>query len=155
MSEQVIIPWSVGKKMEEDRPGIFSYLIAHCLMVDPRRRIYVAPDVLDRAVNHWGEIDPPASPHPLLRGATPAVQVTPAAIFPVPRDKWPIKVVMMSKLRKEVDAGVGDTIARIIGPTTSAAWKAAFLNMTGHDCGCDSRRNRLNLLYPYLQNGGA
>lgn len=67
----------------------------------------------------------------------------------VPFDKWPLLVKMAAMGKADVDMGVGDTIARIVGPAGGDLFKAKFKELTGRDCGCADRQLALNQMYPY------
>ena len=47
------------------------------------------------------------------------------------------------------DRGMGDTVARIAQATGVAQITEAIANVTGRDCGCARRRERLNQAFPY------
>lgn len=49
----------------------------------------------------------------------------------------------------ENDAGVGDTVARIIGPPKSEAFKKWYAAIFWGTCGCERRQAEWNLMYPY------
>ncbi len=68
---------------------------------------------------------------------------------PVPRDEWPLWAKTVARLASPEDRGVGDTIARTIGPVGGDAFKKWFHTFTGHPCGCDFRQERLNDLFGY------
>lgn len=59
---------------------------------------------------------------------------------------WPVRFATL--IRSPEDIGVGDTIARTIGPFGGEAVKA-FIKSLGEDCGCDARQDLLNKKYPY------
>lgn len=63
--------------------------------------------------------------------------------------QWPLWARAMRLLRTSSDAGLGDTIARVIGPIGGDVFKAWYLKVVGHECGCDDRQERLNELYRY------
>lgn len=67
----------------------------------------------------------------------------------LPPEQWPVWATTIGRLRTGVDAGVGDTIARLIGAETSAAIKRFIKSVAGVDCGCEARRGTFNALYPY------
>jgi len=46
------------------------------------------------------------------------------------------------------DTGIGDTIARIIGPIGGEAYKKWFQDTFGKTCGCQERQDHLNSLFP-------
>jgi hypothetical protein len=67
----------------------------------------------------------------------------------VPKEDWPLWARAVARLKKDVDAGVGDTIERVIGKTSSEAFKKWFKAITGHDCGCTQRKEYFNERFPY------
>jgi hypothetical protein len=62
-------------------------------------------------------------------------------------ENWPEWAKELAVLRESGEVGVGDTLARQIGPigkfVTWATHKIHF------DCGCSKRKEKLNLKYPY------
>ncbi len=66
----------------------------------------------------------------------------------VPYAQWPATAKLVGAFRAEQDRGIGDTIQRDLG-WIGEAYKATFLAITGRECGCDARRDLLNLKYPY------
>jgi len=46
------------------------------------------------------------------------------------------------------DQGIGDLIARLIGPVGGDAYKTWFLAAFGQSCGCSERQADLNAKYP-------
>ncbi len=75
-------------------------------------------------------------------GGAPPVQPTVTA--------WPTWAKMMRMVRQHGEAGLGDTIARLIGPIGGDVFKAWYLRTTGQDCGCGGRQDVLNARYPYM-----
>ena len=73
----------------------------------------------------------------------------PSPIAPIPKNDWPIwaKTLALAKLAE--DKGIGDTIARTIGPVGGNAFKVWFKKLTGKDCGCSERQELLNSKYAY------
>lgn len=67
----------------------------------------------------------------------------------VPRDAWPIYIKMIALKAEAGDKGVGDTIARVIGPIGGDSFKRWFAEVFGRSCGCDQRQDSLNLQFPY------
>ena len=63
--------------------------------------------------------------------------------------KWPKWALAVSKLKKECEMGVGDTVERIIGPTASAMYQNWYKSLFKKPCGCGGRKTRWNKLYPY------
>jgi hypothetical protein len=61
---------------------------------------------------------------------------------------WPQWAKAVKLLASKGDAGVGDTIARVVGPIGGDAFKA-WAKSAGFDCGCDKRQDSLNKKYPY------
>ena len=66
---------------------------------------------------------------------------------PVPRDQWPRWVNAVVAVSNETDKGVGDTIHRVAGLIGEAF--IASLKLVGMNCGCERRRDELNIQYPY------
>lgn len=81
--------------------------------------------------------------------ATP--NVDPAMFTAVARARWPLVVRAIATLAGGDDLGIGDTIHRHLDRFGADAMTRLYMRITGHDCGCDSRRARLNGLYPYSQ----
>lgn len=68
---------------------------------------------------------------------------------PIPADQWPAWAKELSQRRTAEDSGLGDTLARSIGPIGGDAYKAWYKNTFGRPCGCAERQADLNLQYPY------
>lgn len=68
----------------------------------------------------------------------------------IPRDKWPLWTKAVHALSNEADKGIGDTIARIIGPIGGDAFKAWHLKIFKRKCRCHWRQAMLNQLFPYV-----
>ena len=65
-------------------------------------------------------------------------------------NQWPTWAATIAKLKADGDTGIGDTIARVIGPVGGAAFKRYFKTIFGKSCGCDERQDALNRRYPYV-----
>jgi hypothetical protein len=78
----------------------------------------------------------------------PGMPVYPPSAPPVlPPDQWPAWAKLVAARRQPRDKGVGDTIHREAG-LAGQTFKAAFAKL-GVDCGCNARRDKFNVLYPY------
>lgn len=66
----------------------------------------------------------------------------------VPRDSWPIWAKGMALLAHDGDTGLGDIIARTIGPVGGDAFKAWYQKVFNRPCGCAERQESLNAQYP-------
>ena len=66
-----------------------------------------------------------------------------------PREQWPGWAKLIALASNSQDKGVGDTVARTIGPIGGEQFKAWYLKITGHSCGCSERQYLLNQLYPF------
>lgn len=71
-----------------------------------------------------------------------------------PRPTWPNNVFglvarTIKLMRTPEEKGVGDTIARVIGPVGGDAYKTWFTTTFGKPCGCAERQENLNQLFPY------
>lgn len=89
----------------------------------------------------------------LQRGEHPqATRITtppPPSLAPVPRAEWPAWAKTVSLLSKPQDVGVGDTVARTIGPATSETFKAWYQTLFKATCGCERRQAEWNARFPY------
>ena len=61
---------------------------------------------------------------------------------------WPPYLLPFKLLKKEGDRGLGDIIARTIGPVGGDAFKTWYKDTIGQDCGCRDRQIHLNRTYP-------
>lgn len=66
-----------------------------------------------------------------------------------PVSEWPRWAKMLARRKRDGEAGIGDTILRMIGKDRSDRFKAWFKRWVGVDCGCSDRQNWLNRQYPY------
>jgi hypothetical protein len=69
-------------------------------------------------------------------------------------EKWPRNPFGMfargfKLLRTKEDTGIGDTIARLVGPVGGDAYKQWFKETFGKSCGCTERQQDLNERFPY------
>jgi len=62
---------------------------------------------------------------------------------------WPGWARGVATLRRKEDAGVGDTVHRMIGDTASEVFAKWHLRLFKTPCGCPERRAEWNKLYPY------
>ena len=76
----------------------------------------------------------------------------PMPIASIPQSDWPIWVKTVALAKTADDRGVGDTIARTIGPVGGDLFKAWFKKLTGKDCGCSERQELLNSKYTYEES---
>ena len=82
----------------------------------------------------------------------PVMAAPPKPVAPAPKDKWPAWVNKVALLSKPGDKGIGDVIARTVGPIGGDAYKAWFQKVTGRPCGCSERQKTLNEIYPLDPN---
>ena len=61
---------------------------------------------------------------------------------------WPAYLQPFKLLAKEGDSGLGDIIARTVGPVGGDAFKNWYKKTMGRDCGCRDRQVFLNATYP-------
>lgn len=73
-------------------------------------------------------------------------------IRPLPAEQWPPWAKDLALDRVPADTGLGDTVARMIGNTKSAAFKDWFQQKFGRSCGCTERQRWLNQKYPYSRS---
>ena len=62
--------------------------------------------------------------------------------------QWPVYLLPFKLLSKPEDKGLGDIIARTVGPVGGDAFKQWYKDTIGQDCGCRDRQIHLNRLYP-------
>lgn len=65
-----------------------------------------------------------------------------------PPAPWPAYLLPLKLLKQEEDRGLGDIVARTIGPVGGDAFKDWYREKFGQDCGCRDRQIHLNRLYP-------
>lgn len=77
---------------------------------------------------------------------------TAASLKPVAKpaepQKWPTLALPMKLLAKPGDKGLGDIVARVIGPIGGDAFKAWYAATFGKSCGCEVRQEVWNRRYP-------
>lgn len=66
----------------------------------------------------------------------------------VPRPEWPLWAKELTTFAQPGDRGVGDIIARTIGPIGGDLFKSWFQKIFNKPCGCTERQESLNLQYP-------
>lgn len=66
-----------------------------------------------------------------------------------PRSMWPKWAVGVSYFANAEDRGVGDTIARHIGPFGGNLFKAWYLATFGQPCRCELRQEQWNSFFPF------
>jgi hypothetical protein len=75
-----------------------------------------------------------------------------AALFDLPPlskpEDWPLLIRGISRQRIPSDTGVGDTVERILAKMGGDQFKWVMARL-GVDCGCGSRQEWLNRVYPY------
>lgn len=62
---------------------------------------------------------------------------------------WPLWAKGLRAVKREGEAGVGDTIERLVGKWNSQVFKTWYLKTFGKQCGCSRRKEHLNKSYPY------
>lgn len=83
----------------------------------------------------------------------PLHQPASAALSAIPRDQWPWAARLIANRARPGEAGVGDTLARLLGIVGGELYKWFYIWITGADCGCGDRQARLNALYPFDPEG--
>jgi len=61
---------------------------------------------------------------------------------------WPMILVPMKLLAKSGDKGLGDIVARTVGPLGGEEFKLWYKKIFGKDCGCNARQEAWNEAYP-------
>jgi hypothetical protein len=65
-----------------------------------------------------------------------------------PPAPWPTYLLPFKLLAKEGDRGLGDIVARTIGPVGGDAFKTWYKETFDKGCGCHERQDYLNAAYP-------
>ena len=73
---------------------------------------------------------------------------TDTAAMDYPGTSWPLALAPLKLLAKPGERGLGDIIARLIGPIGGDAYKAWYQKTFGHACGCADRQAGLNARFP-------
>lgn len=55
---------------------------------------------------------------------------------------------MLKVMAKNGDRGLGDIVARVVGPIGGEAFKRWFQKLFGRSCGCQERQDEWNVQYP-------
>ena len=66
----------------------------------------------------------------------------------IPRDQWPLWAKTVALVAISSDAGIGDTIARTVGPIGGDTFKAWHRTVFGKECDCTKRQARFNAQFP-------
>ncbi len=61
---------------------------------------------------------------------------------------WPLALIPIKLLANETDRGLGDIVARVIGPIGGDAFKKWYKAIFGTPCGCKERQEDWNATYP-------
>lgn len=61
---------------------------------------------------------------------------------------WPLLLQPLKLLAQPMDKGLGDIVARTIGPIGGDVYKSWYQRIFGKPCGCDERQETLNRDYP-------
>ena len=64
-----------------------------------------------------------------------------------PRAQWPLPIKAIALFSIPEDRGIGDVVARVIGPIGGDQFKA-WTKLAGFDCGCGQRQADWNAKYP-------
>jgi len=76
------------------------------------------------------------------------IQNAAARSVPTKPVAWPTFLKPLLALAKPEDKGVGDIIARTIGPIGGDAFKVWYKRLFGKSCGCQARQDRWNAQFP-------
>jgi hypothetical protein len=73
------------------------------------------------------------------------------AVPAIPFGQWPIPFRFLATKAKPEETGLGDVIERLVGPIGGNTFKIWYKRITGKNCGCGQRKQKLNELYPLLK----
>ena len=122
--------WMAGITFEQVLPKIWQHRQNHKLPAITPPFTSLSDEVEDWLCNHLSEQDQD-------RLCSPSRPVS-----------WPPYLLPFRLLKKEGDRGLGDIIARTIGPVGGDAFKTWYKDTIGQDCGCRDRQIHLNRVYP-------
>ena len=80
---------------------------------------------------------------------SPKVRPPPNAPDPTDRTRWPVWARLVASQSSAEDAGVGDTVERVVGPFGGRAFKVWHLAVFGVVCRCAQRQAEWNTRFPY------
>lgn len=86
-------------------------------------------------------IPPPVKRTPIQMPAFQPMAVRPA--------DWPLWARIIAKRKKDIDAGLGDTLARIFEGMSADKLAKFYERATGKTCGCTNRQAWLNARFNY------
>jgi hypothetical protein len=119
-----------------------------------KARATLLPTHIEISPEAVAEID---ADYPLMETVSPQtnkVTTLPTSAAKREIEKWPRNPFGMfargfKLLRTKEDTGIGDTIARLVGPVGGDAYKQWFKETFGKSCGCTERQQDLNERFPY------
>jgi hypothetical protein len=132
MSQATHVPSNSGKPIPCTRETHGSCRI--CELIDPEH-----PDYAEATRRLF---------HPEAFGGEPSRAGEPV-VEAVPKAQWPFGIAAVAMFARPGDRGIGDTVARTIGPIGGDLFKEWWKKITGTDCGCGGRQEHLNAAYPY------
>jgi hypothetical protein len=86
--------------------------------------------------------------HPSYPRARTEIRPPTSSAVAADRSGWPLAARLLAKLATDADAGLGDTLYRAIGERNSERFSRTYKAVMGHDCGCATRRARMNARFP-------
>lgn len=118
-----------------------------------KSRATMFPTHLEISLEAMAEVDAAFPVLPTVRQGVSEPDRTVTATKPI-LEKWPRNPFGMfargfKLLRTPADTGIGDTIARLVGPIGGDAYKQWFKDTFGKSCGCTERQQDLNERFPY------
>jgi hypothetical protein len=90
----------------------------------------------------------PNAENTIVKGGQPITVNNPPNMAK-PFNQWPLWAKTLSLVKSDSDKGVGDTIARTIGDSNSAAFKAWYMVTFKRSCGCAARQEKWNKEFQY------
>ena len=142
-----LLPYQLNDAASRRAPGYLAAFKAAAEILPSH--IDIERDALELLNREW----PVIHARPLAAGeALP--ETTPRPRPAVSAEVWPMNTFGIAAralrlMKTPADQGVGDTIARVIGPIGGDAYKAWFLETFGRSCGCAERQADLNQKFPY------
>ncbi len=123
-----------------DHPGLWDQLIEAGTLDATRHYIDIDEGIYDQIMAACTAVKP-------MPVAVPEAQPVPILPTAMPRSEWPRIIRLLALFAVPEDRGIGDVVARLIGPFGGDAFKL-WTKRFGLDCGCEVRQADWNIRWP-------
>lgn len=142
------------KAWPEQRDQGFAYKnmeTGEVIVAPSRKELFARVKAFNRANNFPVGLDFERQIEEQLCGRLPEGWCTPHDPFrtaEVARPDWPLWAKALALAARPGETGLGDVIARVVGPVGGDAFKAWYEGVFHRSCGCQERQESLNAQYP-------